>query len=103
MRCEEQWRNIWPRMVDNDDDAFFFRRFRVPCVWLLGFYPPGLTVCVVSFSSVLCDLPRSCRIIMSCESSVKVIDPLRSRCLLIRIPAPTVPEVRVSLCASIFL
>lgn len=35
----------------------------------------------------------SCRIIANCESLSKVITPLRSRCLQIRIPAPNLNEV----------
>ena len=35
----------------------------------------------------------SCRIIMCCESLNKIISPLRSRCLAIRVPAPTEEEV----------
>lgn len=35
----------------------------------------------------------SCRIIANCESLSKVIMPLRSRCLQIRVPAPTEVEV----------
>lgn len=29
-----------------------------------------------------------CRIILVCESLAKIISPIRSRCLLIRVPAP---------------
>merc|ERR1719336_566688 len=35
----------------------------------------------------------TCRIILCCESVSKVIDPLRSRCLAVRVPAPTHDEV----------
>lgn len=35
----------------------------------------------------------SCRLILCCNSSTKVIEPLRSRCLSLRIPAPSVDEV----------
>jgi len=35
----------------------------------------------------------NCRLILCCESVSKVIDPLRSRCLAIRVPAPTKPEI----------
>lgn len=34
----------------------------------------------------------TCRIIMCCESSCRVIEPLRSRCLGIRVPAPEKKE-----------
>lgn len=30
-----------------------------------------------------------CRIILTCESLARVIHPIRSRCLLIRVPSPT--------------
>jgi len=36
---------------------------------------------------------ESCRLILCCNSSSKVIEPVRSRCLSIRIPAPTVQEI----------
>lgn len=35
----------------------------------------------------------NCRLILCCESVSKVIDPLRSRCLAIRVPAPTKNEI----------
>mmetsp|Transcript_31601 Transcript_31601/g.61907 ORF Transcript_31601/g.61907 Transcript_31601/m.61907 type:complete len:354 (+) Transcript_31601:33-1094(+) len=35
----------------------------------------------------------TCRIFMCCESSCRVIDPLRSRCLGIRVPAPETKEI----------
>ena len=35
----------------------------------------------------------SCRIILCCNSTSKVIDPLRSRCLAIRVPAPNQQEI----------
>ena len=35
----------------------------------------------------------SCRIIMMCESLSKIIEPVRSRCLAIRVPAPSVDQV----------
>lgn len=35
----------------------------------------------------------TCRIFMCCESSCRVIEPLRSRCLGIRVPAPEVKEI----------
>jgi len=34
-----------------------------------------------------------CRIIANCESLSKVIQPLRSRCLQVRVPAPSTQEV----------
>lgn len=36
---------------------------------------------------------RTCRIILLCESVSKIIAPLRSRCLAIRIPAPTTENI----------
>ena len=36
----------------------------------------------------------TCRLILCCDSPSKLIAPLRSRCLGIRVPAPSVPEVR---------
>jgi len=35
----------------------------------------------------------TCRLILCCESASRVILPLRSRCLAIRVPAPTVEEI----------
>ncbi|KJE88579.1 replication factor C subunit, variant [Capsaspora owczarzaki ATCC 30864] len=35
----------------------------------------------------------TCRLILLCNSTSKVLSPIRSRCLGIRIPAPTVPEI----------
>jgi len=35
----------------------------------------------------------SCRLILCCNSTCKVIEPVRSRCLAIRVPAPTFEEV----------
>lgn len=35
----------------------------------------------------------SCRLILLCSNQSKVIEPLRSRCLGIRVPAPTVDEI----------
>jgi replication factor C subunit 3/5 len=40
----------------------------------------------------------SCRIIANCESLSKVILPLRSRCLQIRVPAPQEHEISNILC-----
>jgi len=40
---------------------------------------------------------KSCRIILCCESLSNVIDPLRSRCLKIRVPAPSKEELAVIL------
>ena len=34
-----------------------------------------------------------CRIVANCENLSKVISPLRSRCLLIRVPAPTHQQI----------
>ena len=34
-----------------------------------------------------------CRLILSCSSASKVIEPVRSRCLLIRVPAPTEQDI----------
>mmetsp|Transcript_19304 Transcript_19304/g.35712 ORF Transcript_19304/g.35712 Transcript_19304/m.35712 type:complete len:371 (+) Transcript_19304:72-1184(+) len=36
---------------------------------------------------------KTCRLILCCENLSKVIDPLRSRCLAIRVPAPTKEEI----------
>ena len=38
----------------------------------------------------------SCRIILCCESLSKVIDPVRSRCLAIRVPSPTYQEITLA-------
>lgn len=38
----------------------------------------------------------SCRIILCCNSSSKVIPAIISRCLGVRVPAPTIEEVRVT-------
>lgn len=35
----------------------------------------------------------TCRLILCCNSSTRVIEPLRSRCLSIRVPAATADEV----------
>lgn len=40
---------------------------------------------------------KSCRLIMSCSSLTKVINPIRSRCLCIRVAAPTVEEIKNAL------
>jgi replication factor C subunit 3/5 len=40
---------------------------------------------------------RTCRIILTCDSASKVIAPLRSRCLAVRVAAPTVEQVAQSL------
>jgi replication factor C subunit 3/5 len=34
-----------------------------------------------------------CRLILCCNSTTKVIEPLRSRCLLVRVPAPTEAQI----------
>lgn len=39
----------------------------------------------------------TCRLVLCCNNPSKVIDPLRSRCLGIRVGAPTTDEVCVSL------
>lgn len=39
----------------------------------------------------------TCRLVLCCNNPSKVIDPLRSRCLGIRVGAPTTDEVRASL------
>ena len=49
----------------------------------------GYNVFLCSFVCVF-----SCRLILVCESLSKVIPPLRSRCLPIRVPAPQTTEVR---------
>lgn len=35
----------------------------------------------------------TCKLILCCESASRIIDPLRSRCMTIRVPAPTNAEV----------
>lgn len=35
----------------------------------------------------------TCRLILCCNSTCKVIEPVRSRCLMVRVPAPSVEEV----------
>ena len=40
---------------------------------------------------------KTCRLIMSCSSLTKVINPIRSRCLCIRIAAPSIEEIKNSL------
>mmetsp|Transcript_385 Transcript_385/g.553 ORF Transcript_385/g.553 Transcript_385/m.553 type:complete len:357 (-) Transcript_385:96-1166(-) len=40
---------------------------------------------------------RTCRIILTCESASKIIAPLRSRCLAIRVGRPSVDEVKAVL------
>jgi replication factor C subunit 3/5 len=37
---------------------------------------------------------KSCRLIMSCNSLTKIIPPIRSRCLSIRIPCPTEMDIK---------
>lgn len=37
----------------------------------------------------------TCRLILCCNSSSKVIPAIRSRCLGVRVPAPTVEDVRM--------
>lgn len=45
----------------------------------------------------------TCRLILVCNSPSKVMDPVRSRCLGIRVAAPTHDEVRLHLYAIVFL
>jgi len=40
---------------------------------------------------------KTCRIILTCDSSSKIIAPLRSRCLSVRVGAPTTDEVKGAL------
>lgn len=40
---------------------------------------------------------ENCRLILCCKSISKVIEPLRSRCLLISVPSPTSLEIKVAL------
>eukprot|EP00929_Paragymnodinium_shiwhaense_P118293 TRINITY_DN90227_c0_g1_i1.p2 TRINITY_DN90227_c0_g1~~TRINITY_DN90227_c0_g1_i1.p2 ORF type:complete len:354 (-),score=118.32 TRINITY_DN90227_c0_g1_i1:70-1131(-) len=40
---------------------------------------------------------KTCRIVLCCDSASKVIPPLRSRCLPIRVAAPTTEEITTSL------
>jgi replication factor C subunit 3/5 len=40
---------------------------------------------------------KSCRLIMSCNSLTKIIPPIRSRCLSIRVPCPTENEIKTIL------
>jgi replication factor C subunit 3/5 len=37
---------------------------------------------------------QNCRLIIRCDNLSKLIDPLKSRCLMIRIPAPTNEELK---------
>lgn len=37
----------------------------------------------------------TCRLILCCNSTSKVIGPIRSRCLAVRVPLPSVEEVRL--------
>lgn len=39
----------------------------------------------------------TCRLILCCNSTSKVIDPIRSRCLGVRVSAPTLDEVSIAL------
>ncbi|PRP85924.1 replication factor C subunit 3 [Planoprotostelium fungivorum] len=39
----------------------------------------------------------TCRLILVCNSTSKVIDPLRSRCLPVRVPLPTIKEITSTL------
>merc|ERR1719444_544115 len=40
---------------------------------------------------------KTCRIILTCESASKIIAPLRSRCLAVRVPAPGDEQVQATL------
>lgn len=40
----------------------------------------------------------NCRLILCCENSSRIIAPIRSRCLCLRISAPTLAEVGLALC-----
>jgi replication factor C subunit 3/5 len=44
----------------------------------------------------------SCKLILCCQSVTKVIDPLRSRCMIIRVPAPSDNDVRDFSCHLYF-
>lgn len=35
----------------------------------------------------------TCRLVLLCESACRVMEPLRSRCLMVRVPAPTVEQI----------
>ena len=37
---------------------------------------------------------KSCRLIMSCNSLTKIIPPIRSRCLSLRIPCPSESDIK---------
>lgn len=46
----------------------------------------------------------TCRLILCCNSTSKVIPPIRSRCLAVRVPAPSIEDVsHVMLSTEIFL
>ena len=47
--------------------------------------------------TVLCRYTATCRIILICNSSSKIIAPVRSRCLGIRVPAPSHEDVMATL------
>lgn len=44
-------------------------------------------------SSTFCRYSSQCRIILICNSASKIIEPVRSRCLGIRVPAPTHDDI----------
>ena len=46
---------------------------------------------------------KTCRLILCCESPSRVIDPVRSRCLGIRVAAPNPAEVCLCLPLSVFV
>jgi replication factor C subunit 3/5 len=46
---------------------------------------------------------QTCRLILVCNSATKVMEPVRSRCLGIRIPAPSEDDVRYFICIFVFV
>ena len=54
-------------------------------------YMSSYVVCLFFMGTLIVDC--SCRIILQCENVSKVIEPLRSRCLAIRVAAPSHDEV----------
>jgi hypothetical protein len=61
---------------------------------LLLHYYPSATV-------TACRYTATCRIILICNSSSKIIAPVRSRCLGIRVPAPAHEDVCAALTVSL--
>lgn len=45
----------------------------------------------------------TCRLILCCNSTSKVIGPIRSRCLAVRVPLPSVEEVSLLKCKPFFM